>query len=100
MYTNLPLGSELLGKRIDNKFKKFSKVVYMLNNLYQQCIYELCETDGRGPPLPGTLGQKLSIIRALLNIVKALLLISLCFKHPLKGFLSFKCAEMLQDEET
>jgi hypothetical protein len=40
--------------------------------------------EGRkGTPLPGALGQKLSIVRALLNIVKVLLMvmISLYYKH-------------------
>jgi hypothetical protein len=42
------------------------------------------ETDGRDLPFPGTLEQKLSIVGALLSIVKALVLINLCCKHPLE----------------
>jgi hypothetical protein len=38
------------------------------------------KTDGREPPVPGTLGQKLSIVRIPLNIVKVQLLINLCCK--------------------
>jgi hypothetical protein len=58
------------------------------------------KTDGREPPVPGTLGQKLSIVRIPLNIVKVQLLINLCCKLvssllKVLFFFSIKCAEML-----
>jgi hypothetical protein len=47
--------------------------------LLVQGIYEI---GCREPPLSGALGQKLSTVRTLLKIVKVLLLIILCCKHP------------------
>jgi hypothetical protein len=41
------------------------------------------KTNRRSPPVPGALGQKLSIVRAPLSTVTTLLLIKLCCKHPL-----------------
>jgi hypothetical protein len=46
------------------------------------------EKDGRNPPSPGTLAQKLSIAGALLNIVKVMLLIKLCCKHTFETCLA------------
>jgi hypothetical protein len=42
------------------------------------------EKKGRGPLLPGTVGQELGFVRVLLNTVKALsiLIMSLHCKHP------------------
>jgi hypothetical protein len=47
------------------------------------------------PPLPGALGKELRTVRALLNTVKALLLISLCLSTLLKLYFSFKYAEIM-----
>jgi hypothetical protein len=49
-----------------------------------------CERDGRDPLLTGALEQELSIVRALLTVLKAVLtlMISLCCKHTFFLFLA------------